>query len=584
MSFCGVSDSEMTHSGDIMAGFPRLYLLGRFSLIGADGRDVTPKSKKTCALLALLALSPRGTRTRVWLRDKLWSESDEEKASGSLRQTIRDLKRALTELEGAILTVDRNSLSLKLDSLWIDLRSIHEARALPPGLGAEVDLLEGFDIADEEFEDWLAMERAVWADLRDSLQDSVAVPAIAPAAPEGGFGQRPIYPHLIVIGLLPSIVHGSDQLARYVGDYVTESVACTLAEYQPVQIVNLGDRFGGDAGDALSPDPDYLIRTRALVVGSKVSLTFLIYEASNRSLALSQSVQIPQQDLVNDDFMLANQFVSQNVDHLAKIILQPGPRRAGVPHDQGTLIGYRILASMFDLDAGRIQQSQSMLERVQDREASSLFHSLGAYASSFSLGENIGGWDQGRLEQTEKFARDVMQANPFNSISLACIGHTMGFVLNRHDIAAEIFARAVKLNPMQAFVWDHLALHRLYNGDLNGARAASDRAVMLGRYSPISYTYETTACMISALQGDHHRAVEIGSRSLMKQPRFHAAMRYTLSALGHLGDGERAVALRGQLLGIDPSFANRDTQEMRFRLPLKEARGHVLNGIAKAGL
>lgn len=574
----------MTPSGDTSDNFPRLYLLGAFSLIGPDGRDVTPKSRKSCALLALLALSPRGTRTRVWLRDKLWSGSDEEKASGSLRQTIRDLKRTLAEMGVSILSVDRNSLSLKLDGLWIDLRSVQENAALPAGLSADIDLLEGFDIGDEEFEDWLAMERAIWTDLRDGLQQQGAVAEIAAPRADPGQGQRPIYPHLIVIGILPSIVHGGDQLARYVGDYVTEAVACTLAEYQPVQVVNLGDKFGADPNEALSADPDYLIRTRALVVGSKVSLTFLIYEASNRSLALSQSVQIPQLDLINDDFMLANEFVSQNVDHLAKIILQPGPRRSGVPHDQGTLIGYRILASMFDLDAGRLRQSQSMLERVQDREESSLFRSLVAYASSFSLGENIGGWDQGRLEQTQKFARDVMQANPFNSISLACIGHTMGFVLDRHDIASEIFARAVKLNPMQAFVWDHLALHRLYNGDLAGARVASDRAVMLGRYSPISYTYETTACMISALQGDHRRAVEIGGRSLIKQPRFHAAMRYTLSALGHQGDAERAAKLRDQLLSIDPDFANRETQEMRFRLPMKDARSHVLDGIKKAGL
>lgn len=575
----------MNSSEDQSDAFPRLYLLGPFSLIGSDGNDVTPKSKKSCALLAMLALSPRGTRTRVWLRDKLWSGSDEEKASGSLRQTIRDLKRNLAPMDASILTVDRNSLSLKLDALWVDLRSIRDEGALSSGLSPDIDLLEGFDIADEEFEDWLTMERAIWTDLRDGLlEDRNETAEVVAPRTEIGTGQRPIYPHLIVIGILPSIVHGSDELARYIGDYVTESVACTLAEYQPVQVVNLADRFGSSADDAVSADPDYLIRTRSLVVGNKVSLTFLIYEASNKSLALSQSVQIPQQDLINDDFMQANQFVSQNVDHLAKIIMQPDRRSNGLPHDQGTLIGYRILASMFDLDAGRLQRSQSMLERVQDREESSLFRSLGAYASSFSLGENIGGWDEGRLEQTEKFARDVMQANPFNSISLACIGHTMGFVLNRHDIASEIFARAVKLNPMQAFVWDHLALHRLYSGDLAGARAASDRAVLLGRYSPISYTYETTACMISALQGDHQRAVEIGSRSLIKQPRFHAAMRYTLSALGHLGDHARAGKLRDQLLAIDPGFANRETQELRFRLPLPDARRHVLSGIAKTGL
>lgn len=575
----------MKPSAEFLDACPHLYLLGAFSFVAADGRDITPKSRKSRALLALLALSPRGTRTRVWLRDKLWSESDEEKASGSLRQAIRDLKRSLAEAGDVILRTDRLSVSLELDNLWIDLRQIRNDAALPADLDPGVELLEGFDVADEEFEDWLTIERSNWADLRDSLEKRVE-PDEASPRPSGlaDGGQRPIYPHLIVIGIMPSIIHGRDQLAHYIGDYVSESVACTLAEYQPVQIVNLGDRFGAEPDDALTADPDYLIRTRTLVVGSKVSLTFLIYEASSRSLALSQSVQIPQEDIVNDDFILANQFVSQNVDHLAKIILQPRPRRRGIPHDQGTLIGYRILASMFDLDAGRLRKSQTMLERVQDREESSLFSSLGAYASSFSLGENIGTWDESRFEQTEKFTRDVMQANPFNSISLACVGHTLGFVMDRHEVAAEIFARALKLNPMQAFVWDHVALHRLYQGDLDGARVAAERAVMLGRYSPISYTYETTACMIAALQGDHRRAVEIGSRSLVKQPRFHAAMRYTLSSLGHLGETIRARALRAQLLSVDPAFADRATQKERFRLPMKDARSQVLAGIAKAGL
>ncbi|MCE8441084.1 SARP family transcriptional regulator, partial [Rhodovulum sulfidophilum] len=68
-----------TESGERPA---RLHLLGALCLTDAEGRDFTPKSRKAQALLALLALSPRGTRTRIWLRDKLWSESDEGRASG----------------------------------------------------------------------------------------------------------------------------------------------------------------------------------------------------------------------------------------------------------------------------------------------------------------------------------------------------------------------------------------------------------------------------------------------------------------------------------------------------------------------
>lgn len=563
---------------------PRLFLLGPFSLIGPDGKDYTPKSKKSRAVLALLALSPRGTRTRIWLRDKLWSLSDEDHAGGSLRQTIRDLKRIFSKLEPPILSVDRDSLNLHLDRIWIDIRAVQAGEPLPEGLDPNVELLEGFDIPDEEFEEWLMMERASWATLRDAHASQIgpderSTPAKAPTA-----GLRPIEPHAIVIGILPSIAHGSDHVAKFVADYVTEAVARSLSEFQPVKVVNLSEGFGSVSDSALVRDPDYLIRTRSLVVGSMAAVTFLAYDATDNALVLNQSAQVPSQEFIEKDLLQVNEFVSQNVDHLARVILNPNHRRSGIPNDQGALIGYRILVSMFDLDQGKMGQALSLLERVQDREESSLFRSLGAYASSFAVGENIGGWDQARSELTEKFTRDVLQANPFNSISLACIGHTTGFVLKRHDIASEIFARAVKLNPMQAFVWDHVALHRLYCGDLEGARKASDRAVMLGRYSPISYTYETTACMVSALQGDHERAATIGRRSMAKQPKFLATMRYTLSALGHLGDKNLVRSLRKQLIAADPDFIDRHAQENRFRLPLKEAREQVLDGIVKAGL
>lgn len=565
-------------------GQPKLFLLGAFALIGADGVDYTPKSKKSKAMLALLALSPRGTRTRIWLRDKLWSSSDEYHASDSLRQTVRDLKRTMAALGKAVLSAETGAVSLCLDSLWVDVLAAQADKALPQGVKSNVDLLEGLDVGDEEFEEWLMLERAAWEKTRDSWADD------APSSPSdnvvlsSGRNAPQADPRSIVIGILPSIAHGGDHVAKFVADFVTEAVARSLAEYQPVRVIDLGESFlkNGDSGHA--SDPDYLIRSRSLVVGDSASVSFLVYDSVDNSLLLNHSEQFGKDDLIENNFLRANEFIAQNVDHLARIILNPSQQRGGVPIDQRTLIGYRLLIGMFDLDNTRMAQSMALLDHAQDREDSMLFPSLAAYAASFAIGENIGGWDDARSELTEKRIRDVLQANPFNSISLACIGHATGFVLNRHDIAANIFARAVKLNPMQAFVWDHLALHRLYSGDMKGARSASDRAVMLGRYSPISYSYETTACMIATLQGDYEHAVQIGQRSMARQPRFLATMRYTLAALGHLDDQDAARELRSKILACDPGFEDREEQVAKFRLPLKEARERVLSGIAKAGL
>ncbi|MFD1344753.1 AfsR/SARP family transcriptional regulator [Litorisediminicola beolgyonensis] len=566
-----LSDSESV--------LPRLYLLGAFSLTDRDGTDRTPKNKKSRALLALLALSPRGTRTRIWLRDKLWSESDEERASGSLRQAIFDLKRSLEPLGEPIFSSDRNSITLHLEKVWVDLRAFKNGEPMPADLDPQAELLEGLDIADEEFEEWLMMERSAWETFRDDMAERPeATRMTAPVR-----AVRPSSTNMIAIGLLPGIVHGSEKGAEYIGDYIAESIARTLSEYQPVDIVDLRGGFS-PSEDISAAEPDYLIRTRTLVVGDSTSVTFLVYEPGSNALLLSQSMQTRQSDFYEDEFALTNQFVAQNVDHLAKIILHPSTRRQGIRNDHGALLGYRLLAGMFDLDASKMETARQTLVRAQQDSGNALFPSLTAYASSFALGECLGGWDEARRDETEALARDVLQDNPFNSISLACVGHVMGFVLDRHDIAAEIFDRAVQLNPMQAFVWDHLSLHQMYCGDLEKARASSDRAVLLGNYSPISYTYETTACMIATLQGDHGRAVQLGRRALVKRPRFHAALRYTLAALGHMGNTEAAADTRARLLAIDPDFADREVQKERFRLPLPDERRHVLDGIAKAGL
>lgn len=108
-----------------------------------------------------MALAPRGTLTRAWLRDKLWSTSDEKKSASSLRQTIFEIKRDLGELADQILVIEQHSIGLLLDHIWIDHKvALKDAASLKAmKLAPDTDILEGIDIADIEFEEWLMMER-----------------------------------------------------------------------------------------------------------------------------------------------------------------------------------------------------------------------------------------------------------------------------------------------------------------------------------------------------------------------------------------------------------------------------------------
>ncbi|MCA1493418.1 hypothetical protein I6F11_21095 [Ensifer sp. NBAIM29] len=575
----------MAHYADAVQDYAKLHLLGAFALKTADDRDCTPKNKKAQAILAMLALSPRGARTRAWLRNKLWSDSDEHHSSSSLRQTLFELKRALRDAAVDFLEFDRQAVSVRFDRVWIDVRALTDN----PGRLAEkpnadalnYDLLEGMDINDEEFEDWLLMERSAWQKKLENFASRIGSPPLN----NNSQGHAPAVPSKkmqIEIGLLPSIVHGQNCGIQTLGDFITESIVTSLAEFQNLKLLDFRMDFGATALIDQRSQADFLVRTRVLGVADSVTLTFLVYSADTLSLLMSQSAQFRVQEIEHDDMATINHFIGQNIDQLAKTVERYSGRVTAFRNDGQTLVGYSILSGMFNLDDQKYRDSVNLLERLSADNGNSLFKALLAYSASFALGENLGRIDQASLEMVEKLASDTLQANPFNSIALACLGHVHGYVFNRHEFAADLFNRAVRLNPMQAFVWDHLALHKLYTGDLEGAQTASERAVYLGTYSPINYTYETTSCMISTLSGDHRRAVHLGFRALAKQPNFNAAIRYSLVSCGHLGAQSQAQDLLNRMVQADPDFVDPEVQRSRFRLPIPHACDLVLDGIKKA--
>jgi hypothetical protein len=140
-----------------------INLIGRFHAARGDGTEVTPRGRKACALLALLALAPRKSRTRVWLQDKLWSDRAHEQAAGSLRQCLSEIRAAFgTDRE--ILLSDNTAISLNSNAVAIDVDDLPRALATCAGAVGAPELLEGIDVRDEEFEDWLRTARRAFAE------------------------------------------------------------------------------------------------------------------------------------------------------------------------------------------------------------------------------------------------------------------------------------------------------------------------------------------------------------------------------------------------------------------------------------
>jgi TolB-like protein len=144
----------------------RLDLLGGFAVRDDEGREIAIGSRKGQALLAFLALPPGKPQPREKLTGLLWSDRGEQQARSSLRQALTELRKAFVDLDPPPLITDRDTVHIDPDAVEVDAvtfdRLVDKDR--PGGLAraAELyrgDLLDGLDVRDAAFEEWLRIER-----------------------------------------------------------------------------------------------------------------------------------------------------------------------------------------------------------------------------------------------------------------------------------------------------------------------------------------------------------------------------------------------------------------------------------------
>lgn len=151
----------------VPADQPALYLLGGIALRGIPKSDADTllSQSKVVALLAYLALSPRGVfQRRDRIAGLLWPELDQAHARAALRKVVHITRATLGE--SAILGRGDEELALNHDAVWCDTAALlaavergHLGRAVE--LYADEGLMPGFFLTDcHDFDAWLSDKRA----------------------------------------------------------------------------------------------------------------------------------------------------------------------------------------------------------------------------------------------------------------------------------------------------------------------------------------------------------------------------------------------------------------------------------------
>src|SRR5215831_2091915 len=143
-----------------------LTLFGSFGVRAPNEGAINLLGQKERALLAFLALSPGTTHSRDKLASLLWSDRGDPQARDSLKHALTNLRQCLHSADSPAIIADRQSVRLDPAAVSTDVAaferllsagtpdSIEQAMALYRG-----DLLDGINIRDAAFEEWLLMER-----------------------------------------------------------------------------------------------------------------------------------------------------------------------------------------------------------------------------------------------------------------------------------------------------------------------------------------------------------------------------------------------------------------------------------------
>lgn len=582
----------------------RMFLLGPFALVDAGGRSVTPKSRKAQALLAMLALSARGSRSRIWLRDKLWSDRSDDQAAASLRQALLDIHKTLGPARD-LLIADKNTVWLDMDRLVLDTDVMVQTERSADQITDE--LLEGIDIRDPEFEDWLALERQNWyrrldegqvhdvfeprqQPSRDIAQHSALLPltgspdlprAVKPMEIAGSASQRRRIggDWKWIMTLQSPIVVGAGEGGQIAATRFQNLIAKAVTDGLAIGVTDLSFTF---------QDIEEREQQISLPVGLQLRLTFdgdmVLIELAMKHLINNRihwlgSQAINRTQFERGEFGTAAALISQAVDQLA--YFQETQANDSRLSQDGLLID--AVNAIFRLSRGDLNDAERRLEeQIQNEPRSSAFAWL-SFIRTFQVGQRFNALDAHLIDEAQAYARKALELDPLNSVSLALVGHVHSFLFGEYDYAANLFEKSIRLNPALPLSWDLYAMLHCYAGQPEKGAAMARWVQELGVYSPHKYYFDTTKCIAAALAGDHATAISAGEEALRARPNFNSLLRYLASSHAHFDDLASARHYLQRLEAVEGGFSINAFRGSGYPL-LDTGGGQILiNGLLKAG-
>lgn len=498
-----------------------IAVLGPFQARNCDDVALPIKGAKNQALLAMLALGPDMARPRRWLEDKLWSTFGPEQASANLRQSLSKLRRALGPA-AALLQADRSTVSLDPQGVTVDLLE----DVIPED--DRVELLQGIDVRDPEFEDWLRQERtalqARQAKASPSETRGVLINCRADAE-EPGRQQ--------MLG---------EVLSNQIGENIAEQIRA-WRQSETVEPLPPG-----------APPCDVQVTTQLIANGDGGHALFI--KATHQPSARILYSKLQQVDRL-EDILTSEVPISRTVFEAADQIIGKLPHvlEKDRPETRSTALSRLGLYRMFSFEQDGLREAYGLMEQAFKRDQNGIYL---AWASMIRLTQMI---EMAEADQKKLLLDEAVDLH-YRALDLAPDNVLVHAIVSKVRSSADwdtasvldLAQTAVDRNPSSAFAWKSLSEALILAGDMDGGFNASARACLIARTSPFKHYWDTGHCIVAIACNRPQEAITAGEAAVRSAPLSRPAHRHLLALYSLEGQLDKAQAVADKLAKIEPGF------------------------------
>ncbi len=514
--------------------------------------------------MVVLALAEGQTATRRWLAGLLWSRNDPAQGLARLRDTLSTLRLGLRDALGDadFIQVTPDRVTLRPGAVTVDLLTSDES--LPVPLSVVGEIAPDLDGIDPALDDWLQSIRCQHRVRRD---DAVPDAARAKVAIKRG----------VIIGVTALHAVGADtELACA----VAEELATSLGRIRGVSVVS---QVRSPSAGANETGLDFRVEGSMQRLGERVRVAVRLIEMPSGVVCWSSHFDYEHDDMFH---------IQQDVAALVAAGLEPELptisaerlRRIGDVDEGAYVLLLRAISLIHLLDRRSFNEAGGLLSRVIEREPDySSAYSWLALWHVFLVGQGWARDARASIIRAGEVAEYAVMLDPNDARGLTIAGHVRAFLHRRLDEALPLHERALAINPSLPLAWHLSGVAQAYKGNLDEARRRIEHCRRLAPRDPHSFFADGAAIIVELLSGRHEAAAEIGRKVTQLHPRFSAAYKPYLAALGHLGEQREAVVVHRRLLQLEPDF---NIKSFRLSAPFarREHLDHYIAGLNLAGV